>query len=236
MSVPPGVPCALEQKHEIFTHKGEHSLPDPSARKALIVVVFGSHFGTSYQHKIAVDHIRWVAVTVKSEYTFFEAEAGTLTLSYYGPAMGHPGTTHFVKDMQMEVEANRTYFMRETITDLSQIGEQEGRSLLPKLDYATFAVKGNLTEQEWIRRSISFLEGWKQLRAGITPADTYALLHLEQLNFVDALLKGALRGFDASHDWSWRGPDLYVTKRGGVVRVDSCGVTLVFDNGLQSWR
>jgi hypothetical protein len=164
-----GVPCASEQKHEIVRHKGEHPLPAPSADKALI---FAASFGQSNQHKIAIDHRRWVAVLGKSEYTFFEADPGSITLSFYGgPALW--------KDTALEVKANQVYVVRLNayyIAKISQVSEQEAAELLRKLEYVTFVPKGKMTEEDWIKFDTKFQEGWQQLRTGLTPGEVHALL------------------------------------------------------------
>ena len=180
-----GVPCAVEQYHTIVKHKGEHPLPAPSQNKALIFVLFEGGFGKGYQRKIAIDHRRWVAVLEKSDYTFFEADPGTVTLSYYGGLPFGFGTM-FAAEEQLEVKANQTYYIRESQgRPTSQVGEAEAARLLKKLEYVTFEPKGKLTEEQWLRFDDKFLQGWAQLRQGMTPQEAYNSIGLGEFSLLD---------------------------------------------------
>jgi hypothetical protein len=171
-----GVPCASEQKHELVKHKGEHPLPAPSADKALIFAIFQAEFGKSYQRKIAIDHSRWVAVLGKAEYTFFEADPGTITLSFYSGLPYGMGSL-FGTDKTFDVKGNQTYVVRESAgLDLSPASEQEVAKLVRKLEYVTFSAKGKMTEEDWIKFDTKFQQGWQQLRLGLSPGETSDLL------------------------------------------------------------
>ncbi len=233
-----GVPCAAEQKHEIVSHKGEHPLPQPSPNKALIVVMFDSHFGKSYQDKIAVDHRRWVAVLQKSEYTLFEMDPGLFTLSYY-VRFGN-----FLKDVPLQVAANKIYFIRETLgdevtgkLDISEVNEAQAEERLLKAKYVTFAAKGKMSEDDWVRSNTKFMDGLQKLRPGMTPADTYALLGGPgELMILDQLLKDP-RLKDGRYNPSFGGFHGSVTIRSGVGNVQGCGYEFIFSGDrLQSWQ
>jgi hypothetical protein len=231
-----GVPCGAEQYHTILTHKGEHPLPAPSENKALIFVLFEGGFGKSYQRKIAIDHRRWVSVLGKSDYTFFEVDPGTVTLSYY---YGYPFGigSGFFGDKQLEVKANQTYYIRESQGGTtSQVSEAEAAKLLKKLDYATFEPKGKLTEEEWLRFDDKFLKGWGQLRQGMTPQEAYDSIGLAEFGLLDKdmnVSEGTVRTSQRS-----------VTISGNIGRVISCGYIFEFQRvgpspmpGLPSpWR
>jgi hypothetical protein len=217
-----GVPCASVQNHKIVKHK-EHPIPGPSAGKALVFLLVIPNFGKGYQLKIALDHRRWVAVANKSEYTFFEADPGRVTLSWYQEGI-------LLKEYDLELQANQTYFLRRHISfgrfDVGPVSESEGWAILKKLQYVTFEPKGKLSAADYEQFNSKFLDGWKQLRPGITPDEFFLLTGLT----IFGHLKTA-NGHTASVT------PFALKTNGYTTIVNLCGYQLKFeDNLLASWE
>lgn len=106
---------------------------------------------------------------------------------------------------------------------------------LRKLSYVTFESRGKWTAAASEQFNSKFLDGWKQLRQGITPDDVSGLLGLG----VFALLKtieGELGGgAHNAHFSSLHGDRVDV--QGNTARVATCGYQFQFvDNRLESWN
>jgi hypothetical protein len=119
------------EKLKLIKQKGVHPTPSPSPGKALVYVMRGlSHPLMDSKHKVAVNG-KWVGMTVRRTYFYFEADPGLLRL-----CEDQRQTPLF-----LTAEAGKTYYV---ITqpmlrgqELIQVSEEEGRKRLEKYDYAT---------------------------------------------------------------------------------------------------
>jgi hypothetical protein len=224
-----GVPCGEYQQHEIIRHE-DHPLPAPSADKALIFVMYDSFFSLAKtQRKLAVDHVRWVAVNKKADYTFFEVAPGTVTLSYYGE--GPTLSKGLFRDVPLEVRANQSYLItlkpHVDKFDFSQTNQPDIAERLRKLTYVTFVPRGTVTDDQLTESNTKFLKQLGQIRVGMTPAELYTLL-----------------GFPAQQDYidqvSSLGAGLILRTRRSIPGQSSavgCGHIFTFyHDSLQSWR
>jgi hypothetical protein len=134
--------CGPDVSHSSKSLKQKSPLEiNPPGDKALVYVIL--EHGDRYQHKVSVDR-RWIGINkgLGDSYFVFTIEPGTHDLCAMAAVAGH---------LKVNLEAGKTYYFQQVFItanlvkdqyQLSEISEQDARTILPRCHRTVFWEKG----------------------------------------------------------------------------------------------